>query len=322
MLEADARAGELRMIGATTLDEYRERIERIRPLSGASSRSSSMSRVSRTRSRSCAACASGTNTRWRSLMLPWSRLPRCRTATSRLGSCRQGDRPGRRGGFAIADGDRLRRREIDELRRTVERMMQKFALEKESDPGGIERLNRLTEDLANAQGTCDPLSCAGSGEGLGQVELKKQIDELRVASERAYEKATWSKPARSTTARFLPWKRNGGGRQYRGSAAFDGLEEVGPNDVAEVVSNWTGIPVGRLLQGETEKLMSMESRVGERLVGQLKAVRAVRMRYAAPAPRHFVDRSPPAPSCSLDRPASARPAGQGLAEFCSMTSGP
>jgi ATP-dependent Clp protease ATP-binding subunit ClpB len=52
-------------------------------------------------------------------------------------------------------------------------------------------------------------------------------------------------------------------------------EEVGPNDVAEVVSNWTGVPVGRLLQGETEKLLAMESRVGERLVGQLKAVRAV-----------------------------------------------
>ena len=52
-------------------------------------------------------------------------------------------------------------------------------------------------------------------------------------------------------------------------------EEVGPNDVAEVVSNWTGIPVGRLLQGETEKLMSMESRIGERLVGQMPAVRAV-----------------------------------------------
>ena len=52
-------------------------------------------------------------------------------------------------------------------------------------------------------------------------------------------------------------------------------EEVGPNDIAEVVSNWTGIPVGRLLQGESEKLLAMEARIGERLIGQAKAVRAV-----------------------------------------------
>ena len=101
-------------------------------------------------------------------------------------------------------------------------------------------------------------------------------------------------------------------------------EEVGPNDVAEVVSSWTGIPVGRLLQGETEKLLSMESRLGERLVGQQKAVRAVvRMPYAVPALASLIPTGRPARSCSSVRPASARPSSpRRWRSSCSTTSGP
>jgi ATP-dependent Clp protease ATP-binding subunit ClpB len=157
--------------------------------------------------------------------------------------------------------------EIDELRRTVERMqMQKFALEKESDPGSVERLNRLTEDLANAQEHLRSLELRWEAEkeGLNRVgELKKQIDELRVASERALREGDLVKASEINYGEIPALEK-----EMEEAAKVEGQlpsmvsEEVGPNDVAEVVSNWTGIPVGRLLQGETEKLMSMESRIG------------------------------------------------------------
>ena len=170
--------------------------------------------------------------------------------------------------------------EIDALRRTVERMqMQKFALEKESDPGSVERLHRLTEDLANIQEELRSLEARWEAEkkGLNRVgELKKQIDELRVASERALREGDLVKASEINYGEIPALQKElEEAAQAESQLPSMVSEEVGPNDVAEVVSNWTGIPVGRLLQGETEKLMSMESRIGERLVGQLPAVRAV-----------------------------------------------
>ncbi|HET9303075.1 MAG TPA: AAA family ATPase, partial [Propionibacteriaceae bacterium] len=170
--------------------------------------------------------------------------------------------------------------EIDALRRTVERMqMQKFALEKESDPGSVERLNRLTEELANVEEHLRSLEARWDAEkqGLNRVgELKKQIDELRVASERALREGDLVKASEINYGE-IPALENEMEEAATVESQLPSMvsEEVGPNDVAEVVSNWTGIPVGRLMQGETEKLMSMESLIGERLVGQLKAVRAV-----------------------------------------------
>ena len=85
-------------------------------------------------------------------------------------------------------------------------------------------------------------------------------------------------------------------------------EQVGPQDVAEVVANWTGIPTGRLLQGETEKLLSMEARIGERLIGQKTAVRAVSDavrrspgRHLRPEPAHRVVPVPRPDRCRQDR---------------------
>ena len=84
-------------------------------------------------------------------------------------------------------------------------------------------------------------------------------------------------------------------------------EEVGPDDVADVVAAWTGIPAGRLLEGETAKLLRMEEGSGERLIGQTEAVRRSPTRCAAPAPASPTRTGRPARSCSSARPASARP---------------
>ena len=85
-------------------------------------------------------------------------------------------------------------------------------------------------------------------------------------------------------------------------------EEVGPDDVADVVSAWTGIPAGRLLEGETGKLLRMESELGSRVIGQANAVQAVSdavRRARAGVSRTRTAR--PARSCSSGRPAWARP---------------
>ncbi|MGH3340153.1 MAG: AAA family ATPase, partial [Propionibacteriaceae bacterium] len=145
--------------------------------------------------------------------------------------------------------------------------------------GSVERLNRLTEELANVEEHLRSLEARWEAEkqGLNRVgELKKQIDELRVASDRALREGDLVKASEINYGEIPALEKElEVAAQPENQLPSMVSEEVGPNDVAEVVSNWTGIPVGRLLQGETEKLLSMESRIGARLVGQLKAVRAV-----------------------------------------------
>jgi len=283
MLKPMLARGELRMIGATTLDEYRERIEKdpaferrfqqvfvdepsvedtIAILRGLRERYEAHHKVAITDAALVAAAALS-HRYITSRRLPDKAIDLVDEAASRL--------------RMEIDSSPV---EIDALRRTVERMkMQKFALEKESDPGSVERLHRLTEELANVEEELRSLEARWEAEkqGLNRVgELKKQIDELRVASERALREGDLVKASEINYGEIPALEK-----EMEEAAETESQlpsmvsEEVGPNDVAEVVSNWTGIPVGRLLQGETEKLLSMESRIGDRLVGQLKPVRAV-----------------------------------------------
>jgi ATP-dependent Clp protease ATP-binding subunit ClpB len=283
MLKPMLARGELRMIGATTLDEYRERIEKdpaferrfqqvfvdepsvedtIAILRGLRERYEAHHKVAITDA-ALVAAATLSNRYITSRRLPDKAIDLVDEAASRL--------------RMEIDSSPV---EIDALRRTVERMqMQKFALEKESDPGSVERLQRLTEELANVEEELRSLEARWEAEkqGLNRVgELKKQIDELRVASERALREGDLVKASEINYGEIPALEKE----MEEAASAESQLpsmvsEEVGPNDVAEVVSNWTGIPVGRLLQGETEKLLSMEARIGARLVGQAKAVRAV-----------------------------------------------
>ena len=283
MLKPMLARGDLRMIGATTLDEYRERIEKdpaferrfqqvfvdepsvedtIAILRGLRERYEAHHKVAITDSALVAAAALS-NRYITSRRLPDKAIDLVDEAASRL--------------RMEIDSSPV---EIDALRRTVERMkMQKFALEKESDPGSVERLHRLTEELANTEEELRSLEARWEAEkqGLNRVgELKKQIDELRVASERALREGDLVKASEINYGE-IPALEKEMEEAAKAETQLPSMvsEEVGPNDVAEVVSNWTGIPVGRLLQGETEKLLAMESLIAERLVGQLNAVRKV-----------------------------------------------
>jgi ATP-dependent Clp protease ATP-binding subunit ClpB len=283
MLKPMLARGELRMIGATTLDEYRERIEK----DPAFERRFQQVFVDEPSVEDTIAILRGLRERYEAhhkVAITDAALVAAATLSNRYITSRQ--LPDKAIDLVDEAASRLRMEidsspvEIDALRRTVERMqMQKFALEKESDPGSIDRLHRLTEDLANVQEDLRSLEARWEAEkqGLNRVgELKKQIDELRVASERALREGDLVKASEINYGEIPALEK-----ELEEAAKVESQlpsmvsEEVGPNDIAEVVSNWTGIPVGRLLQGETEKLLSMESRISERLVGQLKPVRAV-----------------------------------------------
>jgi len=283
MLKPMLARGDLRMIGATTLDEYRERIEK----DPAFERRFQQVFVDEPSVEDTIAILRGLRERYEAhhkVAITDAALVAAATLSNRYITSRQ--LPDKAIDLVDEAASRLRMEidsspvEIDALRRTVERMqMQKFALEKESDAGSVERLHRLTEDLANVQEELRSLEARWEAEktGLNRVgELKKQIDELRVASERALREGDLVKASEINYGEIPALQKE----LEEAATAESQLpsmvsEEVGPNDVAEDVSNWTGIPVGRLLQGETEKLMSMESRIGERLVGQQPAVRAV-----------------------------------------------
>jgi ATP-dependent Clp protease ATP-binding subunit ClpB len=283
MLKPMLARGELRMIGATTLDEYRERIEK----DPAFERRFQQVFVDEPDVEDTIAILRGLRERYEAhhkVAITDAALVAAATLSHRYITARR--LPDKAIDLVDEAASRLRMEidsspvEIDALRRTVERMqMQKLALEKESDPGSVERLHRLTEELANVEEDLRSLEARWEAEkqGLNRVgELKKQIDELRVASERALREGDLVKASEINYGEIPALEK-----ELEEAAKPENQlpsmvsEEVGPNDVAEVVSNWTGIPVGRLLQGETEKLLSMESRIGGRLVGQLKAVRAV-----------------------------------------------
>jgi ATP-dependent Clp protease ATP-binding subunit ClpB len=283
MLKPMLARGELRMIGATTLDEYRQRIEKdpalerrfqqvfvgepsvedtIAILRGLRERYEAHHKVAITDA-ALVAAASLSNRYITSRQLPDKAIDLVDEAASRLR-------------MEIDSSPE----EIDALRRTVERMqMQKFALEKESDAGSVDRLHRLTEELANSEEELRSLEARWEAEkqGLNRVgELKQEIDELRSAADRALREGDLMK-ASEISYGAIPALEKEMALASEAESQLPSMvsEEVGPQDVAEVVANWTGIPTGRLLQGETEKLLSMEARLGERLINQKTAVRAV-----------------------------------------------
>ncbi len=283
MLKPMLARGELRMIGATTLDEYRERIEK----DPAFERRFQQIFVGEPSVEDTIAILRGLRERYEAhhkVAITDAALVAAATLSNRYITSRQ--LPDKAIDLIDEAASRLRMEidsspeEIDQLRRTVERMqMQKFALEKESDPGSVERLHRLTEELANAEEELRSLEARWEAEkqGLNRVgELKKEIDELRSVADRALREGDLMKASEINYGAIPALEKE----MEAASEAESQLpsmvhEEVGPQDVAEVVANWTGIPTGRLLQGETEKLLSMEARIGERLIGQKAAVRAV-----------------------------------------------
>lgn len=174
--------------------------------------------------------------------------------------------------------------EIDEVERTVRRLeIEEVALEKETDDASKARLEKLRQELADDREKLNQLSTRWQNEkqAIDSVRvLKEQLETLRGESERAERDGDLGKAAELRYGRIPALEKELEEAAAASGAASDGdvmlKEEVGPDDVADVVAAWTGIPpAGRMMEGETEKLLRMESELGKRVVGQTDAVVAV-----------------------------------------------
>src|SRR5229473_2025595 len=288
MLKPMLARGELRMVGATTLDEFRQRIEKDPALE----RRFQQVFVGEPSAEDTIAILRGLKGRYEAhhqVQISDAALVAAATLSDRYISGRF--LPDKAIDLVDESASRLRMEidsrpvEIDELQRTVDRMkMQEMALEREADPASKERLERLRADLADRQEQLTALLARWEREkaGLNRVgELKKRLDDLHGQLERAerdHDLETASRlkhddiPAAEKELEAAKAAAESGTAQDSPPMV---KEEVGPDDVADVVSSWTGIPAGRLLEGETGKLLRMESELGKRLVGQARAVQAV-----------------------------------------------
>ncbi|MGQ0845159.1 MAG: ATP-dependent chaperone ClpB [Sporichthyaceae bacterium] len=283
MLKPMLARGELRLVGATTLDEYRERIEKdpalerrfqqvlvgepsvedtIGILRGLKEKYESHHKVAIADSALVAAAA--LSDRYiTGRFLPDKAIDLVDEAASRL--------------RMEIDSSPV---EIDELRRSVDRMrMEEMALSKEGDDASRERLERLRRELADRQEQLDGLNARWEREksGLNRIgEAKQRLDDLRGQAERFQRDGDFESASRLLYAEIPALEKElADATEDETDAAAMVKDEVGADDVAEVVGAWTGIPVGRLLEGESAKLLRMEDELGARLIGQTEAVRAV-----------------------------------------------
>jgi ATP-dependent Clp protease ATP-binding subunit ClpB len=292
MLKPMLARGELRMVGATTLDEYRQRIEKDPALE----RRFQQVFVGEPSVEDTIAILRGLKGRYEAhhkVQISDAALVAAAALSDRYITGRF--LPDKAIDLVDESASRLRMEidsrpvEIDELQRAVDRMkMQEMALEREDDPASKERLERLRADLADRQEQLTALLARWDREkaGLNKVgELKQRLDDLRGQAERAQRDADFGTASRLMYGEIPELEREIAQAAAASSEApVDGgvassspmvKEEVGPDDVADVVSSWTGIPAGRLLEGETGKLLRMEEELGSRLVGQSRAVQAV-----------------------------------------------
>ncbi|MDO4687093.1 MAG: ATP-dependent chaperone ClpB [Corynebacterium sp.] len=166
--------------------------------------------------------------------------------------------------------------EIDELERSVRRLeIEEMALEKETDAASKDRLEALRRELADEREKLGSLTATWTNEkrALDTVrQAKEELENLRQESEIAERDGDYGRVAELRYGRIPELEK-----QLAETSVDTTLldEEVTPDTIAEVVSAWTGIPAGKMMQGETEKLLAMEEELGTRVVGQLDAVRAV-----------------------------------------------
>jgi len=287
MLKPMLARGELHLIGATTLDEYRERIEK----DSALERRFQQVFVGEPSVEDTVAILRGLQEKYEAhhgVKITDAALVAAAMLSDRYISGRQ--LPDKAIDLVDESASRLRMEiesspvEIDQLRRTVDRMkMEELALERETDDASKDRLERLRADLADKQEELRGLESRWEREKAaleGTGELRKQIDELRVEAERLQRSGDLGAASEILYGRIPELERQietADSAQKSLGTIEDPMvrEEVGPEEIAEVVEAWTGIPTGRLLEGETGKLLRMEEIIGERLVGQRTAVAAV-----------------------------------------------
>ncbi|MEV7400482.1 ATP-dependent chaperone ClpB [Streptomyces sp. NPDC091267] len=288
MLKPMLARGELRMVGATTLDEYRERIEKDPALE----RRFQQVLVAEPSVEDTIAILRGLKGRYEAhhkVQIADSALVAAATLSDRYITSRF--LPDKAIDLVDEAASRLRMEidsspvEIDELQRAVDRLhMEELALKNESDAASKQRLDKLRRDLADKEEELRGLNARWEKEkqGLNRVgELKESLDELRGQAERAQRDGDFD-----TASKLLYGEIPGLERELAEAAEAEQeaakepketlvKEEVGPDDIADVVGAWTGIPAGRLLEGETQKLLRMEEELGRRLIGQTEAVQAV-----------------------------------------------
>ncbi len=283
MLKPMLARGELRMVGATTLDEYRQRIEKDPALE----RRFQQVLVGEPSVEDTIGILRGLKEKYEAhhkVAISDAALVAAATLSDRYITARF--LPDKAIDLVDESASRLRMEidsspvEIDQLQRQVDRMhMEELALAKETDAASVARLAKLRADLADREEALTALSARWEQEkaGLDRVgDLKIRIDELRMLAERAQRDGDFESAARILYAELpaLEAQLETVAAEANDRSAMV-REEVGPDDVAEVVGAWTGIPAGRLLEGETEKLLRMEDELGHRVVGQAAPVRAV-----------------------------------------------
>jgi ATP-dependent Clp protease ATP-binding subunit ClpB len=296
MLKPMLARGELRMVGATTLDEYRERIEKDPALE----RRFQQVLVGEPSVEDTIAILRGLKGRYEAhhqVQISDAALVAAAALSDRYITARF--LPDKAIDLVDESASRLRMEidsqpvEIDELRRAVDRLkMEELALANQEDAASKDRLERLRATMADRQEQLNALVARWEQEksGLNKVgELKKRLDELEGQRERAQRDGEWETASRieygeiPAVSKQLEEASNAARSAQSDETAAAGIpatapmvkDEVGPDDVADVVSSWTGIPAGRLLEGETAKLLRMESELGRRVIGQAQAVQAV-----------------------------------------------
>ncbi|MGO4258748.1 ATP-dependent chaperone ClpB [Marmoricola sp. RAF53] len=283
MLKPMLARGELRLIGATTLDEYRERIEKDPALE----RRFQQVFVGEPSVEDTVAILRGLQEKYQAhhgVKITDQALVAAAMLSDRYITGRQ--LPDKAIDLIDEAASRLRMEiesspvEIDELRRAVDRMkMEQLALERETDEASRDRLDKLRVDLADKEEELLGLEARWEREKTaleGSGAIRKQLDALRVEAERLQRDGDLAAASEILYGRIPDLER-----QIEQSETVEAVEdpmvaeEVGPAEIAEVVEAWTGVPTGRLLEGETAKLLRMEEIIGRRLIGQRAAVSAV-----------------------------------------------
>jgi len=286
MIKPMLARGELRMVGATTLDEYREHIEK----DAALERRFQQVLVGEPSVEDTVAILRGLKERYEvhhGVRITDSALVAAATLSDRYITSRF--LPDKAIDLVDEAASRLRMEidsrpvEIDEVERAVRRLeIEEVALAKEDDAASKDRLAALRAELAERRETLSALTARWQNE-KGAIEavreLKTQLEQLRGESDRAERDGDLGRAAELRYGRIPALEKELETASVTATPTPGEQvmlkEEVGPDDVAEVISAWTGIPAGRMLEGETAKLLRMEGDLGRRVVGQAEAVLVV-----------------------------------------------
>ncbi|WP_032401522.1 ATP-dependent chaperone ClpB [Rhodococcoides fascians] len=284
MIKPMLARGELRLVGATTLEEYRKYIEK----DAALERRFQQVYVGEPSVEDTVGILRGLKERYEvhhGVRITDSALVAAATLSDRYITARF--LPDKAIDLVDEAASRLRMEidsrpvEIDEVERAVRRLeIEEMALAKETDDASKARLDKLRQELADLQEKLAGLSTRWQNEknAIDSVRvLKEELENLRGESDRAERDGDLGKAAELRYGRIPTLEKELAVKTEASPAQGDVMlkEEVGPDDVADVVAAWTGIPAGRMLEGETAKLLRMEDELGKRVVGQKDAVQAV-----------------------------------------------